>query len=209
VKSQSKAVLRGVGAVSIVVVAVTALTPAANIVGRRWALNSQPEPSGAIVVLGAGTMYGNILNQESLRRAIAGIDLYRQKLAPVIVLSGPHSNRGSGSSEAEARANLAIGMGVPPEAIIKEQTANTTREEAVHIAETLHKRSIHRILLVTDSLHMRRAKLVFERSGLEVSPAASADYTVAAVSPADRLWLAMRVAEESLALLYYRLARYI
>src|SRR5262249_22471298 len=184
-------------------------TPVVNVVGRRWALNSQPEPCGAIVVLGAGTMYGNILNQESLRRAIAGIDLYRRKLAPVIVLSGPHSNRDSGSSEAEARANLAIGMGIPPEAIIKEQTANTTREEATHIADTLRKRSINRVLLVTDALHMRRAKLVFERAGLEVWPAVSADYTVAAVSPADRLWLAMRVAEESLALVYYRLAGYI
>jgi uncharacterized SAM-binding protein YcdF (DUF218 family) len=100
-------------------------------------------------------------------------------------------------------------MGIPPAAILKEETANTTHEESIHISSTLRGRNAARILLVTESLHMRRASQVFERAGLQVQPAASADYPAIVRSPGDRLWLAMRIAQESIALIYYRLAGYI
>jgi uncharacterized SAM-binding protein YcdF (DUF218 family) len=100
-------------------------------------------------------------------------------------------------------------MGIPPEAIIKIETSMTTREESIHTASVLRQRNMHRIILVTESLHMRRAKLVFERSGLEVLPAISTDYPGAILRPGGRLWLAMRLMQESAALVYYRLAGYI
>jgi uncharacterized SAM-binding protein YcdF (DUF218 family) len=166
-------------------------------------------PAEAIVVLGAGLMHGGALGEESLRRAIRGIELYKQGLAPVIVFSGPGRDEQSKLTEAGIRARLAMTMGIPPEVILKEETANTTREESVHIAAQLRLRNISRILLVTESLHMRRARFVFERAGLRVLPAASADYTVTATSPGDRLWLTIRILQESAALMYYRAAGYI
>jgi uncharacterized SAM-binding protein YcdF (DUF218 family) len=104
---------------------------------------------------------------------------------------------------------MARALGVPDEAILTLDTTQTTREESIQTADLLRQRKAKRITLITDSLNTRRAKLLFERVGLEVYPAYSADYVVAMTAPRDRLWLSMRVAQESLALIYYRLAGYI
>ena len=153
-------------------------------------------------------MNAGSLQDESLRRVIAGIDLYKQGLAPLIVLSGGARRDDMQHTEAQQRSILAQTMGIPAEAILKEETSNTTREEAVRISRLLMHRGLIKILLVTESLHLRRAKAVFENAGLEVYPATSDDYSVSAISAKDRLWLASRIIEESAALAYYRLAGY-
>jgi len=202
-------IILGIGLLTMVAFIIFALTPAPNFMGARLAVRSKLEPAGAIVVLGAGVMHGGLLQEESMRRVIRGIELYKQALAPLIVLSGPARADSPGLSEAEVRAKLAAAVGIPLQSIFKEETANTTQEESAHIADLLRRRHISRILLVTDSLHMRRARMVFERAGLEVLPGISADYTMSAVFPADRLQLTMRVMQETVALIYYRVAGYI
>lgn len=203
-------IIRGLGVVTVITFIVVTLTPAGNAVGRRIAVISpRLQPADAIVVLGAGLLGGGALNEESMRRAIAGIELFKKGMAPIIVFSGTARPDSSGLTEAEVRAKLAESMGIPPGAIFKEETANTTREESIHIGKTLRGRNAVKILLVTESLHMLRARHVFERAGLDVQPAVSADYPALLRSPGDRLWLAMRIAQESSALIYYRLAGYI
>jgi uncharacterized SAM-binding protein YcdF (DUF218 family) len=183
----------------------TAITPFSNVLGRQFGSNSDVRPSGAIVVLGAGVTRGGMLNNESLRRVIRGIELYREGLAPVLVLSGASPDGDATLGEANVRAKLAATMGVPADAIIQETTANTTQEEAIHIGQSLRERGVREILLVTESLHMRRAKLVFEKAGLEVHPAVSADYSISAAAPADRFRLMLRLMQEATALVYVRL----
>jgi uncharacterized SAM-binding protein YcdF (DUF218 family) len=100
-------------------------------------------------------------------------------------------------------------MGVPPHAIVKIELANTTRQEAAGIADFLLSRDTRRILLVTESLHMRRARSVFERAGLWVAPASSDTYSKTAHSPGTRLSLTLRLIEESMALVYYKAAGYL
>ena len=204
-------IVRGLGVLTVAGFLITAMTPLSNVVGRRIAVAShQLQPADAIVVLGAGVMGNGTLDSDSLRRVIAGIQLYKKGLAPIVVLSG--SGMGPGTheeTEAQMRTGLAESMGVPPAAIIKEETANTTFEESIHISAALHARGAGHILLVTDSLHMRRAMRVFAHAGLDVQPAVSADYPAALTSPQGRLWLAMRIAQESAAMIYYRLAGYI
>jgi uncharacterized SAM-binding protein YcdF (DUF218 family) len=202
-------IIRGLGVLTVAGFLVIVLTPASNMIGRRLAVSPEVLPAGAIVVLGAGVLHGGILDEESMRRFIRGIELYKEGLAPVIVFSGTGRGDEPRPTEAEIRVRLATTMGIPSEAIIKEETANTTREESVHIAAQLRRRNISSILLVTESLHMRRARSVFERAGLRVLPATSADYSIAAVSPGDRLWLTIRILQESAALIYYRAAGYI
>ena len=203
-------IIRGLGIVTVAVFIIVALTPAGNAVGRRFGVASgQLKRADAIVVLGAGVMDNGVLSEQSMRRAIAGIALFWRDMAPLIVLSGPGRPDGVNPSEAGVRAKLAIAMGIPPGSILMEETAKTTREEAIHIANTLRPRDATRVLLVTDSLHMRRALRVFERSGLNVQSAVSDDYSSSAVSPGDRLWLAMRICQESAALVYYKIAGYI
>ena len=85
----------------------------------------------------------------------------------------------------------------------------TTYQEAVFTADLLRPRRVRKILLVTESMHMRRAKLLFEKAGLAVLPALSDRNFEAAVAPQDRLMLIFRIAEETAALIYYRIAGYI
>src|SRR5262249_50883376 len=157
------------------------------------------QPADAIIVLGSGVMKNGVLDTESMRRAIAGIQFFKRGLAPILVLSGTGRSGSPEPTEAEVRAKLAETMGIPPDSILKEETAHTTFEEAIHIASVLRPRGAERVLLVTDSLHMRRAVRVFEHAGLNVQPAVSADYPAALSSSQDRLWLAMRIAQESAA----------
>jgi uncharacterized SAM-binding protein YcdF (DUF218 family) len=181
-----------------------------NAIGGRLAVRSDEiQQSEAIVVLGAGLLPQGVLGDESERRVITGIELFKRGMAPLLVLSGPARPDAPAPTEGAIRAKLAESMGILPAAILLEETANTTHEESIHISRALQARNATRILLVTDSLHMRRAKLVFERAGLQVQPAVSADYPAFLASPGDRLWLSIQIVRESGAQTYYRLAGYI
>jgi uncharacterized SAM-binding protein YcdF (DUF218 family) len=49
-----------------------------------------------------------------------------------------------------------------------ESRSRDTAEDAACSAEMLHKDGVRRILLVTDAMHMPRARLAFERAGFDV-----------------------------------------
>ena len=55
-----------------------------------------------------------------------------------------------------------------------EAASRTTAENARESAAVLKANAAQRVLLVTDSVHMRRARRVFEHAGLEVIPAPTA-----------------------------------
>jgi uncharacterized SAM-binding protein YcdF (DUF218 family) len=202
-------IIRGLGLATVLVFFTIVLTPLSNVLGRAMAIRPGVESTGAIVVLAAGMFRGGELNDESMRRCMKGIELYKKGFAPLLVLSGKGRPEQTTPTEAEVRAQLAQVAGVPLAAIIKEETANTTREESLLIFEFLKQRNVDRIMLVTESLHMRRAKMVFERAGLQVLAAPSDNLPNAALSADDRLWLSMRVAMESVAIIYYRVAGYL
>jgi uncharacterized SAM-binding protein YcdF (DUF218 family) len=206
---RGRKILFGLGVLVAVVFFIIALTPVSNYAGEYFTVGETVKPSGAIVVLAAGLWKGGMLDDQSLRRTIKGIELFKNNLAPLVVMSGKEIEDEPLTTEAEARKQMALTMGVPAEAILKEETANTTRDEAVLISKMLVARNVHRILLVSESLHMRRAKYLFERAGMEVNPAPSDNFTVASISPGDRIRLAMRVLQESLAIIYYKTAGYI
>jgi uncharacterized SAM-binding protein YcdF (DUF218 family) len=195
-------IIRGLGFLTIAFFLLASLTPVPNIIAGRIQAPEILQPCDAIVVLGGGTIAPGMLKDDSLRRTLRGIELYRRGLASLIILGGE-------PGEAAVRIAMARSLGVPDDAILTLETAQTTREESSRTMDLLRKRNAKRITVITDSLHTRRAKLLFERVGLEVYPAYSADYVAAMTAPRDRLWLSMRVAQESLALIYYRIAGYI
>lgn len=184
-----------------------AFTPLPNFISRRLEIPSQLEPAGAIVVLAASVSEDGVLGEDSLRRAIQGILLQRKGLAPLLVLSGPALK--NGPTEAAVRGELARKLGVPSNAILAEETARTTREEAIRIGALLHARQVRRILLVTSTDHMQRAQRLFERAGFEVLPATAEDGSRTSRSPEGRLKFMRQVLQEVLARLYYRVAGYL
>ena len=129
----------------------------------------------AIVVLGGGRLYASpdeggrdLVGAVTLMRLRAAVRLHRQTGLPLLVSGGAPD--GSGESEAHLMArSLKEDFGIS-ERWVEDKSANTAGN-AMLSAPLLHQASVRRILLVTDAVHMPRARWAFERAGLEVVPA--------------------------------------
>jgi uncharacterized SAM-binding protein YcdF (DUF218 family) len=199
-------VLRLLGIAAVVWFLLVGFTPLPNALNRWAGIPPQLQPAAAIVVLGGGLEADGVLSSSSLRRAIHGILLFQQGLAPLLAFSGP--TYGHHRQEAEIRAEMAQLLGVSPSAIVTETTARTTREEAMRMATLLQPMGIDTILLITSYEHMARSRLLFESVGFTVQPA-PVDELSYADKPEARLRLMRRVAQEWLARTYYRVAGYL
>ena len=144
----------------------------------------------AIVVLGGGMSSNtNTLVYAEMHlgadRVWHAARLWKAGKAPVVITSG--------EGEADSSYPLLRDLGVPESAIVLENVARNTEENAKYVADWL-KANVkasdlpggrRRILLVTSAMHMRRAVLMFERAfakicgegeaPIEIVPAA-ADY---------------------------------
>ncbi len=83
-------------------------------------------------------------------------------------------------------------LGVPPSVLVLEDRSKSTEQNALFTARLARPRGIHRILLVTSSLHMPRASLLFRETGLEIIPVPVPERSIKA-DWADR-WLPTRSA---------------
>jgi uncharacterized SAM-binding protein YcdF (DUF218 family) len=199
-------VCRLLGLASVVFFLVTAFSPLAHLLDLWAAVQPQPVPSHAIVVLAQGISPFGILGPESALPTHHAIALYRQGLAPLLVFLG--GAPGGGRTEAEVRAELARLQGIPSEAILTEARADTTREEAALVKLLLQSRGVRTILLVTNSWHLMRARPLFERAGFTVHPA-PLDTLSDPDAPENRLAMMRGIVRELLAWVYYRAAGYV
>ncbi|ALF51880.1 hypothetical protein ACX27_01900 [Nostoc piscinale CENA21] len=145
---------------------------------------SQQMPNAeAIVVLGGATKSASFPRpevdlSESGDRVIYAAQLYRQKKAPLIILSGGRIDwRGSGKPESTDMASILTSIGIPAQAIIEEPNSLNTYQNAVNVKQILQSRNIKQILLVTSAMHMPRSLKIFQRQGIDAIPA-STDFLV-------------------------------
>jgi uncharacterized SAM-binding protein YcdF (DUF218 family) len=139
----------------------------------------------AIVVLGGATRAHTYprasaeLN-EAGDRLLYAARLYRQGVAPYVLLSGGRAQIVGAASvpEAETMAEILVELGVPREALWLEPVSRNTHENAVETLAILQEKGLDRIVLVTSASHMPRAVAVFAKTGLEVIPAPT-DFYVA------------------------------
>ena len=195
---------RVLGALTLSGLAAATLTPLPQWLTVHYGERPRLEPADAIVVLGSGLAQGS-LGDPSLQRVIRGISLQRRGLAPLLVVTG--ETPPTGPSEPEVRAGLARDLGVPPAAIVTVGGVNTTREEAIQTGAALRPRGVRSVLLVSSSLHLVRARKLFEREGFQVFPA-PAENSLGAAS-GERLGVTQALTRELAARLYYRLAGYL
>jgi uncharacterized SAM-binding protein YcdF (DUF218 family) len=128
----------------------------------------------AIVVLGAGIYDQTTLRAPTAYRLLYGLQLLRQGLAPVLVLSGG-SHRGVPGTDAEAMAVVAANAGVDRTALLLESAGSSTAEQARRVTALAARHGIRSVLLVTSPIKMRRAVLTFRRAGLDVVAAPGLD----------------------------------
>ena len=197
---------RVLGAIVLSGLAAATLTPLPERLASRYGERPRLEPADAIIVLGSGLVQGS-LGDPSLQRVILGIHLQRRGLAPLLVVTG--ETPPAGPSEPEIRAGLARDLGVPPAAIVTVGGVNTTREEALAAGAALRPRGVRSVLLVSGSLHLVRARKVFEREGFQVFPAPADNSLLLGSVAGERLVVTQALARELAGRLYYRLAGYL
>jgi uncharacterized SAM-binding protein YcdF (DUF218 family) len=131
----------------------------------------------AIVVLGGtvGRKTGWAAEAEEVHgaRAQLAARLFRAGRAPTIVATGSAyvATDGARRSEALDLRDVLVGMGVPPAAVLLDDTAANTAGNAVGAARLLPRGADTSILLVTSAWHMPRALAAFRRAGFAPHPA--------------------------------------
>ncbi len=143
--------------------------------GRELFLPPRPlSRADAIVVLGNRPPLdaGGEVAPESERRVRRGVELYERGLAPILVVTGGSVQ----PTEAEVMARRAEELGVPREAIVVEDRARDTPENARFSVEALcrGRTPCHpRVIVVTSPHHLRRAVALFRCAGADVQHAAA------------------------------------
>ena len=147
-----------------------------------WEHRDTAQPSSAIVVLGAAQYVGrpSPVLRARLDHAIA---LWRRGLAPRLIFTGGTGQRDT-TSEAAVGQRYAIEHGIPPRAILIENSGRSTTESLSNVAELMRAEPTRRVILVSDPFHMFRLLVIARRVGL--LPYTSPTRT----SPISRSWRA-------------------
>lgn len=132
------------------------------LLGRRWRVPAaSPGPGGgfeAIIVAGCRVLPDGSPSPALARRTERAVEVWRQGLAPVIVLTGgPRDGR---PAEARVAADLARRLGVPAEALRLEERSRSTEENARFARALLRGGPV---IVVTDAFHALRCERVFAR----------------------------------------------
>jgi uncharacterized SAM-binding protein YcdF (DUF218 family) len=119
-----------------------------------------PPKADAIVVLGCKSA------ARLRRRVECGVRLYREGVAPVLVLSGG----GNGPEpEAELMRGMALAHGVPQAALLIEANSRDTVGNARETALLLRAHGLRTVVLVSDRAHLLRAAPLFRLAGVTVA----------------------------------------
>jgi uncharacterized SAM-binding protein YcdF (DUF218 family) len=114
-----------------------------------------------LVVLGAALGPDGDLGPALAERVHAGVAAWEKGYAPRLMMTG--------ACEAEIMRQRAVRLGVPPEQILVEPSARTTRENALRCAELMRAQGLSSALVVTQGYHRPRAVAAFRRAGVEAT----------------------------------------
>ncbi len=115
-------------------------------------------------MLGAPVLRDGSLRRITRERVEAGVELWREGLAPVVCMTGGGP---PGRREADAMAAYARDLGMPDDALRVENESLTTEENASMSAAILHPEGRRRVWIVSQPFHLRRAAWLFARAGFE------------------------------------------
>jgi uncharacterized SAM-binding protein YcdF (DUF218 family) len=128
---------------------------------------SDPQPSQAIVILGAA-QYNGVPSPDLLARLEDAYALYREHLAPLIVATGA-KEPGDNYTEAWSEAHWLEQQGVPSSAVW--QVGGRTTWQNLTLAEgRLKQRHLDKVLIVTDGFHEDRCLAISSELGLDAKP---------------------------------------
>jgi uncharacterized SAM-binding protein YcdF (DUF218 family) len=124
----------------------------------------QAQSAEAIVVLGTA-QYDGRPSPVLKARLDHAVDLYRRKLAPVIVVTGGRQE-GDRLTEATASANYLLARGVPDRDVLREVSGSSSWQSLAAVSVFLDERGIDEVLLVSDPFHSYRIRAIADELGL-------------------------------------------
>ena len=116
-------------------------------------------------------------------RFLVGLQLVKLGKADRLIFTRGQMPWSESPPEGEMLKQKALEMGVSPDQILLTSIASNTAEESLAVKELMAEHGLTKIILVTSSFHLPRAKLLFDKAGVDTYPyptdfkAASRDVT--------------------------------
>jgi vancomycin permeability regulator SanA len=123
-------------------------------------------PADAVVVFGARVRSDGTASLTLANRVTTASELYRERLADTIVLTG--GIEPTGFDETIVMRDLAMRLGVPSEAIILDPGGHNTDASVANTVRIFRDHGLHRILAVSQFYHLPRIKLAYAGAGVDV-----------------------------------------
>ncbi len=128
---------------------------------------SEKENFDCILILGAG-IWGNNPSPMLEDRLIQGISLYKERIAPKIIMSGDHGKEEY--NEVQVMKDYAIKEGVPSEDIFMDHAGFSSYDSIYRAKEIFGAK---KILIITQQYHLYRALHIAKKLELEAYGVAS------------------------------------
>jgi uncharacterized SAM-binding protein YcdF (DUF218 family) len=129
--------------------------------------HDEAQQADAIVVFGAAEYSGRPSPTLHFRLDHA-VDLYRKKIAPIVITLGGGSDKDSGNTEGAVGRDYLLAHGIPLENIIAETHSFDTDQQVRRLASIARDNNLRHIVVVSDGTHLFRIRELCRDAGLDV-----------------------------------------
>ncbi|MFZ6779270.1 YdcF family protein [Undibacterium sp. Ji83W] len=135
--------------------------------------NPRPEKirADAAIVLGA-SVWKDKPSPVFAERIKHGIRLYKNGQVDYLIFTGGLSE-GDILSESAAARQYALGQGIPAEKILIEEVSTNTYQNLVQACKLMQAHQLHKVMIVSDPLHMKRAMTMADELHINAISAAT------------------------------------
>ena len=128
-------------------------------------LQEHREQAPFILVLGAKVHEDGTPSEALAERVATGVTLFKQGLSPRLLVSGGVGREGQ--DEARVMKRIAVGLGVPEEAIVTDSEGTNTEASIRNARRALGALGARRLLVVSHYHHLPRVRLLGALHGVE------------------------------------------
>ncbi len=121
-----------------------------------------PDGVDAVLIAGGGVIAPDMINSSSLRRIEYGLGVWRETPEALLVFSEGGLTAVAGAAWLR---DYLVFRGVPPDRILLETQAATTRQNMTFTREPLRQRGVKSMVVVTTARHMPRVYFAARKQG--------------------------------------------
>ena len=129
-----------------------------------FGLSDDARKADVIVVLGNKVERDGTPSRRLQCRLDCALRLYREELAPVIIVSGGLGKEGH--PEAEVMRDALVQAGVPADAITVDNEGVDTFSTALNTKRIMRDRRLESVIIVSSFYHIPRTRMIFELAGI-------------------------------------------